>query len=129
MPIPNPHKDEKQKDFIGRCMAYEIMKKDYDQKQRLAVCFSSWRKSKGKPSAVDITHKAMSAFEISLYGMIGESLFASSNGAKNVIDQIKAAGAMPIDLHIHSSGGSLFDGYTIYNALQAHTPGVTVYID
>jgi ATP-dependent protease ClpP protease subunit len=129
MPIPNPRKDEKEKDFIGRCMADEIMRKDYDQKQRLAVCFSSWRKSKSKPSAVDITHKAMNAFEISLYGTIGESMFADSNGAKIVIDQIKAAGAAPIDLHIHSSGGSLFDGYTIYNALQAHTPGVTVYID
>jgi hypothetical protein len=49
MPIPTPHKNEKQGEFIPRCMGDTVMKKDYsDQKQRLAVCFSAWRKAKGK---------------------------------------------------------------------------------
>jgi ATP-dependent protease ClpP protease subunit len=69
------------------------------------------------------------AAEISLYGNIGAGFFEEGNDAKSVIDQIKAAGMQPIDLHIHSSGGSVFDGYTIYNALQAHAPGVNVHID
>jgi ATP-dependent protease ClpP protease subunit/uncharacterized protein (UPF0335 family) len=72
----------------------------------------------------------MNAHQISLYGQIGDSLFSdTNNSAKSVVDQIKAAGPAPIDLHIHSTGGSLFDGYTIYNALASHTPGVDVYID
>jgi ATP-dependent protease ClpP protease subunit len=73
--------------------------------------------------------KMSAAHQINLYGNIGAGLFEDGNDAKSIVDQIKAAGSNPIDLHIHSSGGSLFDGYTIFNALQAHTPGVNVYVD
>ena len=49
MPIPKPNKGEKEPDFISRCMGNNTMKKDYpDQKQRLAVCYSSWRQKKGE---------------------------------------------------------------------------------
>jgi|SRR5215471_1494476 len=72
----------------------------------------------------------MNPYEINLYGTIGADFFADEqNDAKSVVGKIKAAGAQPIDLHIHSQGGSLFDGYTIFNALQAHAPGVNVYVD
>jgi len=48
MPIPSPRKGEKEGDFIGRCMGDGIMKTDYkDQKQRLAVCYGSWREVHG----------------------------------------------------------------------------------
>ena len=48
MPIPKPHKAEKQSKFMSRCMGNKIMKKDYsDNKQRVAVCFGSWRKVHG----------------------------------------------------------------------------------
>lgn len=41
MPIPTPEKDEKEDDYISRCMGDEVMLKDYpDQKQRAAVCYS-----------------------------------------------------------------------------------------
>lgn len=44
MPIPEPRKDEKEEDFISRCMGDETMKKEYeDNDQRLAVCYSKWR--------------------------------------------------------------------------------------
>jgi len=47
MPIPIPHKQEKQEKFIHRCMSNETMKKEYkDTNQRYAVCMSSWRKKK-----------------------------------------------------------------------------------
>jgi hypothetical protein len=45
MPVPSPTKGESQDDFIGRCMGDDTMQ-EYDQKQRAAVCFSNWRKSK-----------------------------------------------------------------------------------
>jgi len=71
----------------------------------------------------------MQRHELNLYGQIGASFFDEGNDAKSVVAQIKAAGALPIDVHIHSAGGSVFDGYTIYNALAGHAPGVDVYID
>jgi len=48
MPIPSPRKGEAQDKFIARCMGDGLMKTDYkDNKQRLAVCFSSWREVHG----------------------------------------------------------------------------------
>lgn len=47
MPIPKPIKNESQSKFISRCMSNSIMK-EYEQKQRLAICYSTWRKSKRK---------------------------------------------------------------------------------
>lgn len=47
MPLPKPEKNEKQDEFISRCMSSEIMKKDYpDNKQRVAVCFSQYKRRK-----------------------------------------------------------------------------------
>ena len=48
MPIPKPGKGEKQSKFMPRCMGNKTMKKEFpDNKQRVAVCFSSWRKKHG----------------------------------------------------------------------------------
>ena len=45
MPLPKPKDGESQDDFISRCMSNDTMKKDYtDNDQRLAVCFSQWKK-------------------------------------------------------------------------------------
>ena len=47
MPMPKPKKKEKEGDFIERCMGDEVMKEEYkDNKQRLAICYDIWRKSK-----------------------------------------------------------------------------------
>ena len=44
MPIPNPQKDEKQKDFISRCMGDAVMVREYkDGKQRAAICMGAWQ--------------------------------------------------------------------------------------
>jgi len=48
MPIPKPGKKEKQSKFMNRCMGNSTMKKEFsDSKQRVAVCFGSWRKVHG----------------------------------------------------------------------------------
>jgi len=45
MPIPNLNKGESQSKFISRCAGNKTMNKDFpDQKQRLAICHSQWRK-------------------------------------------------------------------------------------
>lgn len=47
MPLPQLRKGENQSDFIARFMSNETMKKEFsDNKQRLAVAHSTWRKSK-----------------------------------------------------------------------------------
>lgn len=65
----------------------------------------------------------MDPVEIFIYDVV------FSGDAAGVIQQVRTAGQLPIDLHINSPGGDLFDGYAIYNALLAHVPGVTVYVD
>src|SRR6266542_1214539 len=67
----------------------------------------------------------MQPFEIWLYDNVGDWGISSNT----VLEQVKQAGGAPIDLHINSPGGGVFEGYTIFNILAAHKPGVTVYID
>jgi len=53
MPIPEPSKGESEKDYISRGMANSLMKKEFpENKKRLAVLYSQWRKQHGgkKPS-------------------------------------------------------------------------------
>jgi len=47
MPLPTPRKGEKQDDFIGRCVRFAVGE-GMPQKQALAACFSTWRRSKQK---------------------------------------------------------------------------------
>jgi len=47
MPLPKPNAGEKQSEFISRCMANEVMKREYpDKDQRAAVCHSQYRSKK-----------------------------------------------------------------------------------
>lgn len=44
MPLPRPTSEEKQQDFMNRCMGDATMNKEYPrQDQRLAVCYLQWR--------------------------------------------------------------------------------------
>lgn len=43
MPIPKPKKDEKRAEFISRCMGNPTMVKEYEQRQRSAICYQTWR--------------------------------------------------------------------------------------
>ena len=46
MPTPSPKDNEKNQDFIGRCMSDESMKKEYpDSSQRVAVCLGQTKKN------------------------------------------------------------------------------------
>lgn len=42
---------------------------------------------------------------------------------------LQALGGKPIDLHVNSEGGDVFDGLAIYNALRNHSAPVTAYVD
>lgn len=49
--------------------------------------------------------------------------------AAKIKAKIDAAKGKDIDVHICSGGGSVFDGWAIYNALKAHDGKVTCYVD
>ncbi|NVM37757.1 MAG: hypothetical protein HWN81_19350 [Candidatus Lokiarchaeota archaeon] len=52
MPLPTPNDKEKRSDFVSRCVSSEIIKKDFKTKeQRIAVCFSQYKKGKSKSKA------------------------------------------------------------------------------
>lgn len=62
MPLPKPKKDEKQDDFIERCMSNDTMKKEFpDNDQRLAVCFKQWKEkdSEKKESEMNIERRIL----------------------------------------------------------------------
>jgi hypothetical protein len=43
MPVPQPHANEAQQDFVSRCMGDKTMVADFKQEQRAAVCYQTWR--------------------------------------------------------------------------------------
>jgi len=48
MPLPTPREGQGQDEFIGKCMSNDTMKSEFpDTKQRVAVCYSQWRKKHG----------------------------------------------------------------------------------
>lgn len=49
MPIPKPRDNEKEDEFISRCMGEETMNKEYPENdQRSAICNEQWRRSREK---------------------------------------------------------------------------------
>jgi len=44
MPIPKPIANEKEQEFVSRCMGDAVMVKEYpEQEQRSAICYNQWR--------------------------------------------------------------------------------------
>lgn len=47
MPLPAPKKNEEESKFVSRCMASDVIQKDFKtQEQRLAVCYQQYKKRK-----------------------------------------------------------------------------------
>lgn len=51
MPIPKPNTDEKQEDFIKRCMSDSTMTDEYKEDQRAGICETSWNDNKEDDSS------------------------------------------------------------------------------
>ena len=59
MPLATPAAGEQRDNFISRCMSNDTMQKEFsDQKQRLAVCYSQWRKVHGGTKLKEAKKKA-----------------------------------------------------------------------
>lgn len=79
-----------------------------------------------------ITNKAASKdpVEVMLYGIIGGDWNGDGVEAKAFKEEFDAIPAgTPINLRIHSPGGSVYDGLAIYNTILARTADVTAYVD
>ncbi|AHE51715.1 peptidase [Sphingomonas sanxanigenens DSM 19645 = NX02] len=66
---------------------------------------------------------------ITMFDIIGED-FWSGGGitAKKIGAQLRAIGAKPIEVHLNSPGGDMFEGIAIYNVLREHPQPITVKI-
>lgn len=75
----------------------------------------------------EIKAKGKNQAEIAIYDEIG----GWGITAKQFASEFKALGdnIQQLDIHIHSPGGSVFDGIAIYNLLNNHPANKTVYID
>lgn len=64
---------------------------------------------------------------ITMFGDIGEDYW-SDNGitAKKISAQLRAIGDRPVEAHINSGGGDMFEGIAIYNVLREHPQPITV---
>lgn len=71
-----------------------------------------------------ITNLTESA-EVYLYDIIGD--WGTSAG--DFVAELRGIGNKPIDLHINSEGGDVFDGLAIFNAIKNHGAPVTAYVD
>lgn len=88
-----------------------------------------------KPGVIDqwneygagVRSLAMGDNVVTMFGMIGED-FWSDEGvtAKKVASQLRAIGDRPVEVHINSGGGDMFEGIAIYNVLREHPQSVTV---
>ena len=62
MPLPTPHAGEKQDEFVSRCMASEAAKEFTDEAQRLAVCYSQFKKKDEKAGHPPLAIEAVVTF-------------------------------------------------------------------
>lgn len=70
------------------------------------------------------------AADIYIFGdIVPWELFPGDVSANGIVEQIKSLDADEIHVHIDSYGGSVSEGWAIYNALRQHPAKVTTYGD
>lgn len=73
----------------------------------------------------EFRNQTESTADLYLYGEVG-GFGANASEFISALSQLKGA---HINLHIHSPGGSVFEGHAIFNALRSHPGGVTTFVD
>ena len=86
--------------------------------------FDEWGKDAAGLRAVAIGDNVITMFDV-----IGED-FWSGGGvtAKKVAAQLRAIGDRPVEVHVNSPGGDMFEGIAIFNVLREHPQPITVKI-
>jgi ATP-dependent Clp protease protease subunit len=64
---------------------------------------------------------------ITMFDIIGEDFWTGGGvTAKKVASQLRAIGDRPVEVHLNSAGGDMFEGIAIYNVLREHKQDITV---
>ncbi|KQT14016.1 peptidase [Methylobacterium sp. Leaf399] len=64
---------------------------------------------------------------ITMFGPIGEDFWTGEGvTAKRVTAQLRGIGARPVEVHINSFGGDMFEGLAVYNVLREHPYDITI---
>ena len=64
---------------------------------------------------------------IVMFGVVGEDFWTGEGiTAKRTVAALRAIGPRPVEVHINSFGGDMFEGIAIFNALREHPQDVTV---
>lgn len=71
----------------------------------------------------------MSELNLYIYGVIGSSMFEEGFTAKAMAEQVNRSKDESIVLHINSPGGSVYEGYAIYNILKNSGKKITAIIE
>lgn len=79
----------------------------------------------------EIKNVSQTKAEILIYDQIGEDWFGGGITAENFTKELNNIPKTVnlIEVRINSPGGSVFEGYTIYNRLKQHKAEVHVYVD
>ncbi len=77
MPIPKPIEKQTQDEFMSVCMGNDIMNKEYpDQKQRAAICMTSWKNKDKKEMTDEKMIKEFKATERKVYDINDVEIFS-----------------------------------------------------
>lgn len=62
-----------------------------------------------------------------IFDNIGSSYWEIN--ANDIEEELKNANNKPLNIHINSNGGEVFEGFTIYNLIKGYSGQTTVYVD
>lgn len=86
--------------------------------------FDRWAKDAAGIRALEIDDNVITMFDV-----IGEDYWTGGGiTAKSVTKALLAIGPRPVEIHINSPGGDMFEGIAIYNLLREHPQPITVKI-
>ncbi|MGQ3674263.1 head maturation protease, ClpP-related [Xanthobacter sp. TB0139] len=64
---------------------------------------------------------------ITMFDVVGEDYWSGGGlTAKKVSQQLRAIGDRPVEVHVNSPGGDVFEGIAIYNVLREHPQDITI---
>lgn len=71
----------------------------------------------------------LEAVTLDICDTVGERWDGSGVTRERVVEQLENANSKPLNIHINSYGGEVFEGFAIYNAINNYKGSKTVYID
>ncbi|MDM0086756.1 MULTISPECIES: ClpP-like prohead protease/major capsid protein fusion protein [unclassified Variovorax] len=90
---------------------------------------STWYAIRRKTAMAAAVVGALAAAEIYIYGDIGESWYEETTSAATFVRELQDLDVEAITIRVNSMGGSVPDGFAIYNAIRRHKATVTIEVD